>query len=314
MCNPSNIGFVSEIQRFSLGDGGGIRTTVFMQGCNLRCPWCHNPETLNKKGALLLYKNLCVSCGRCKKVCPENIINIINIVNNNTNNINNCVITDRNKCILCGKCESACMNGAIKLSGKYMTPNEVYGVVSQDIEFYNKSDGGVTISGGEPLLQADFCVEFAKKCFENNINVIIDTAGDVPYDIFELINQFVNNFYFDLKTTLENYSKIGADGKRIYDNLSRLSAISKIIARIPIIPGFNDSCEIMQRLAGFLADINIHEAYFLPFHRLGSGKYKALGVEYAFEDCIPAASEFNKSIEHFIGIFLGKNIKILLEE
>jgi len=296
MCNT---GLISDIQRFSLGDGDGIRTTVFMQGCNLLCPWCHNPETINNNGSLLLYKNLCVSCGGCKNACPENIIDIKD----------NCEIADRNKCILCGKCENACLNNAIKLSGKRMTVDEVFGVIMQDAEFYAKSSGGVTLSGGEPLLQIDFCVELAKKCFENNISVVVDTAGDVPLDIFERIIPFTDCFYFDLKSIIEDYEKINANGGRIYDNLARLSAVCKTVARIPVIPGFNDSDEIMESFAGFLSGINIHEAHFLPFHRLGSGKYRALGLKYTFEDYIPESDDY---MEHFVKIFTDKKIEIVL--
>jgi pyruvate formate lyase activating enzyme len=269
MCNT---GFISEIQRFSLGDGDGIRTTVFMQGCNLHCPWCHNPETINKNGSLLFYKNLCVSCG---------------------------------------KCADGCLNGVKKFSAQHMAVYEVYNIILQDIEFYAKSNGGLTISGGEPLLQIDFCVELAEKCFENNISVIIDTAGDVPFDTFEKIIPFVDCFYFDLKSDIEGYNKIGADGKHVYDNLSRLAAISKTVARIPVIPGFNNSRDNMENFAEFLCDINIYETHLLPFHRLGSGKYKALGLKYDFEDCPPESTD---NLKIFAEIFTSKNIKVLLEE
>jgi len=272
MCNT---GFVSEIQRFSLGDGDGIRTTVFMQGCNLRCPWCHNPETINPDGSVLFYENLCVSCG---------------------------------------KCADGCLNGARKVSGKYMTSGEVFDIISQDAEFYAQSNGGVTISGGEPLMQINFCVELAKKCFDNDISVIIDTAGYAAFDTFEKIIPFADCFYFDIKCGIENYKEIGADGGLIYDNLSRLSRISKTIARIPVIPGFNDNGEIMENLAGFLCDNNIREAHLLPFHRLGSGKYKALGLKYAFEDCVPEPKGSLEKLEIFTEIFTGRNIKVLLED
>jgi len=265
----NNTGLISEIQRFSLGDGGGIRTTVFMQGCNLRCPWCHNPETIDPEGSILFYKNLCVSCG---------------------------------------KCADGCLNGARKVSGKRMAVDEVYHIISQDIEFYIKSNGGATISGGEPLLQIDFCIELAKKCFENNISVIIDTAGDVPFDTFEKMIPFIDCFYFDLKCDIESYKKIGADGKRVYNNLSRLSSITetKTVVRIPVIPGVNSNHEVINSFAGFLSDLNICEAHLLPFHRLGSGKYPALGLKYAFDDCVP---ESNDTIKSFIKIFENKNIK-----
>ena len=268
------LGYISDIQRFSLGDGDGIRTTVFMQGCNLCCPWCHNPETININGSRLFYKHLCVSCGRCK--------------------------TD----------ENTCPNGAIKISGKRMSLDEVFAIITQDTEFYKKSNGGITLSGGEPLLQIDFCTELARKCRENNISVIIDTAGDVSFETFEKIIPFTNCFYFDLKTDINGYQKISANGERIYDNLSRLSTISKTVARIPIVPGFNDSIAAMESFAVFLSTIKISGVHLLPFHRLGSGKYKALGQTYAYEDHPPTSPE---TLLRCIDIFTRKHLQCEIE-
>ena len=237
-------GMVSEIQRFSVGDGDGIRTTVFMQGCNLRCPWCHNPETIPMEGARLVYKHL-----------PDEV----------------------------------------KISGKHMTVGEVFDIVVQDMEFYKKSNGGITLSGGEPLLQVDFCVELARKCRDNAISVIIDTAGDVPFESIEKVIPFTDCFYYDLKCDIDDYKKIGANGQRVFDNLLRLASISKVVARLPIVPGFNDG--MMETLAEFLSTTAITEVHLLPFHRLGSGKYKALGLTYAYESHAPCPAD--RFVEHF---------------
>jgi pyruvate formate lyase activating enzyme len=174
------------------------------------------------------------------------------------------------------------MARAIKLSGKYMTADEVFDIIAQDKIFYDKSGGGVTLSGGEPLLQAGFCFELAKKCAENNISVIIDTAGDVPLEIFEQLVPVTSCFYFDLKSDIDGYKKTGGDGERVYDNLLYLAKINKAAVRIPVIPGFN--IKAMGNLADFLCGANIREVYILPFHRLGSGKYNALGLEYIYEN------------------------------
>jgi pyruvate formate lyase activating enzyme len=192
-----------------------------------------------------------------------------------------------------------------------MNVNEVFGIISQDKEFYDKSGGGVTISGGEPLLQADFCADLAEKCTENNISVIIDTAGNVPFDVFEKLIPYVKCFYFDLKCGTEKYQKLGADGKRIYDNLSKLSDSADVSVRIPVIPEFNDNAETMEMFAEFLGGKNIREVYLLPFHRLGAGKYKALGLDYSFGGVSP---ESEQSVKPFADIFADKNIKCKIGE
>ena len=256
-------GLISKIQRFSLGDGPGIRTTVFIQGCNLHCHWCHNPETIPANGAIMLYDNLCGVCGLCQKVCPKRIIN-------------NCHISDRTKCALCGKCEEICPNNAIIISGKKMSVGHVYDYVAEDMAYYNESGGGITISGGEPLLQPGFCTALAKKCAKNDINVIIDTAGDVPFTYFEQMIPYVDCFYYDIKTTPTGYANIGGDGDRTYDNLKRLSRLCSVVVRIPTITGYNDSN--MGNITQNLRIMGISEIEFLPFHSLGTGKNRALGL------------------------------------
>jgi len=186
-----------------------------------------------------------------------------------------------------------------------MTVNDVFDIVAQDMEFYKKSNGGVTISGGEPLLQADFCSELAKKCQQNDISVIIDTAGDVPFEAFEKVTPFVDCFYYDLKCDIDGYKKIGANGQRVFENLSRLCMASKTVARIPMVPRFNE--DMMETLADFLSTTGISEVHLLPFHRLGSGKYKALGLTYAYENHVP------ESASRFVECFIRKSLTCIIE-
>ena len=289
-------GLISKIQRFSLGDGPGIRTTIFMQGCNLVCPWCHNPETVPKKGAVLYYADRCTSCGKCIKVCPVQAIDDNHIIN-------------KSHCDYCGKCEDACLSNSIKVSGTRMTVDGVYTYIIEDMPYYVKSKGGITLSGGEPLLQHEFCIEIAKKCFQNKISVIVDTAGDVPFSTFEMLIPYVECFYFDVKTNKENYKKIGGDGKRIYSNLESLALKTKVVVRIPVIPGFNTENDDVDMIVKTISQMNICEVQLLPFHRLGVGKYKAVGLDYSYADIEPG-----DDVDHFINSFsIYDNIKCTVD-
>jgi len=254
-------GFIGRIQRFSLGDGPGIRTSVFMQGCDLRCPWCHNPETIPRAGALLLYERLCRRCGQCREVCPRRLVA-------------DCRIPDRTKCELCGACAQSCPNGAIMQSGTKADLESVFATLLEDKAFYDESGGGVTLTGGEPLLQADFCAALAAKCARAGVGVIVDTAGDVPFAAFEKLLPFTDCFYYDIKTLPDGYAVIGGNGARVYDNLRRLCALRDVVVRIPLIPGFND--DATDAISNVLHDLRIKEIHHLPFHNLATGKYKAL--------------------------------------
>ena len=222
---------ISDIQHFSLGDGPGIRTTVFFKGCNLHCPWCHNPETISPKPELLYFERLCISCGKCAALCGCH------------------KITDgrhefeRSQCSSCGKCAHSCPSGALKFYGQAMTAEEIIEDILQDEDFYRQSSGGVTLSGGEPLLQADFCAHLAKMCKQNGIKVLLDTAGNVNYSQFEKVLPYIDCVYLDLKgADSEKMQKLtGANMELILDNLRRLirDNISATV-RIPIIPQYND--------------------------------------------------------------------------
>jgi len=229
---------VSNIQHFSTGDGPGIRTTVFLKGCNLRCPWCHNPETVSPKPQELFY------------------------------GISNKRVT----------------------YGRLMTLDEVLDEVLEDEIFYREGGGGVTVSGGEPMLQSEAVAELFKRLKEKGISTLVDTAGDVPWECFERVKEFTDIFYFDVKTgSEEKYSHtVGGDGARIYDNLCRLiSDGCTVHARIPLIPDFNTAEEDRREICQRLIAAGVEYVDLLPFHRMGSGKYEALGKEYAYKDVEP---------------------------
>ena len=242
---------IFDIQRNSYVDGPGIRTTVFFKGCNLKCKWCHNPESQNPKKEIMFYKSKCTGCGRCKdlSVNDENFI---------------------------------CFNDAKEICGKEYTVEEILKEVLKDKSFYENSDGGVTFSGGECMLQIDFLTEILKKCKENGIHTAVDTAGFVPWTNFEKIMPYTNLFLYDVKCFSESLhiEGTGVSNKHILENLKKLSAnfSGDIIIRIPIMTGFNDDIDEIQKIAEFLKDIKTKEVELLPYHKMGEHKYGALDM------------------------------------
>lgn len=224
---------ISDIQHFSLGDGDGIRSTVFFKGCNLRCPWCHNPETISQEPQILRYENL-----------QEE-----------------------------------------KAVGRMMTVAEIMDDVMTDIDFYTESGGGVTLSGGEAMLQADGARDLAAALRAQGIHVIMDTAGNVPYSEFEKVNPYISQYYYDWKACSErDYLRVtGGDYRLILENMKRLIAEGhNVRARVPLIPGFNTGSSYSERMCECLRYAAVKEVDLLPFHRLGAGKYRALGKQYAY--------------------------------
>ena len=243
---------IFDIQRNSYVDGPGVRTTVFFKGCNLKCLWCHNPESQKKEKEIMHYENKCIGCGRCKGITVDSG-NFI------------------------------CFNDAIEICGKEYTIDEVYKEVSKDIPYYENSGGGVTFSGGECMLQIDFLLEILKKCKENGIHTAVDTAGCVPWEYFEKIMPYTDLFLYDLKCITDELHKkgTGVGNELILENLTKLSdAFSgEIHIRIPLIGGFNDDLSEMQKASDFLKNIRAGKIELLPYHAMGEHKYRALGME-----------------------------------
>lgn len=266
-------GIIFNIQRYSIHDGPGIRTTVFLKGCNLRCFWCHNPESWNKDPEIIIDERRCIGCLRCVKVCPENARKIIE----------NKLVYLRDKCNLCGKCVDECYSGAIGWIGKKMKTGAVVKEVERDLPFYKRSGGGVTFSGGEPLLQIDFLEELLRELKKKEISTAVDTAGNVKWENFEKIIGLTDIFLFDIKAVNRDILKEATCGDNgiILDNLMKLSESGKrIIIRIPIMPGLNDSFYELTKIAEVLENVETAEKIeLLSFHLLGSGKFKNLGMK-----------------------------------
>lgn len=251
---------IFDIERNSFVDGPGIRTTVFFKGCNLKCAWCHNPESQDFKPQMMFYKDKCKGCGKCAEVCP----------------------TPEN-CTLCGKCTFYCPVDARKVCGREYTVDEVFAEVIKDKAYYDNSGGGVTFSGGECMLQIDFLLEILKKCKENGIHTAVDTAGHIPFESFEKILPYTDLFLYDIKMFDNQKHKkcTGVGNELILENLKKLfKSKAKIWIRIPIISDINDSVEEMQKIKDFL-DENGKPAKIelLPYHAMGENKYASIGKE-----------------------------------
>ncbi len=274
---------IFEIKRFAVHDGDGIRTTVFFKGCPLKCVWCHNPEGLSAKTQLAYYFHKCTMCGECMNVCP----NKAHFIADNKH------IFNREKCIACGKCEKECFNDALKLYGKEMTVDELLPHLLEDREFFENSGGGVTLSGGECLLQADFCQELLKQLKSYGINTAIDTCGYVSREAFDKVIPYTDTFLYDIKAIDEevHIKCTGHSNKIILDNLKYIDSCNKNIEiRIPYVPMFNDG--EMEKVSEFLKDIkNVKKVRVLPYHNYAGSKYESLGIVNNLPPKIPTDEE-----------------------
>lgn len=257
---------VFNIQRYSIHDGPGIRTTVFLKGCPLNCLWCHNPESISFNKELIIYKDRCISCGFCSEACEMGAIN------------------NRSNCTLCGKCCDACPTNSRVVVGKDMSIEEIVKEVEKDRIFYDISKGGVTLSGGEPLAQGDFLVDLVKELKNRNLHIAIDTSGYAPWEMIEKLFPNVDLFLYDLKVINESkhIKYTGVSNKLIIENLGKLAKAGKgIFVRIPIIPGVNNGDSDIKEFIEVLKSSGIYNNInLLPYHNISMEKYNRLNLEY----------------------------------
>ncbi|KAA6322161.1 4-hydroxyphenylacetate decarboxylase activating enzyme [termite gut metagenome] len=275
MTNSMEAVFVMEVERFAIHGGPVIRTVVFLRGWPLRCLWCSNPESQVIRTHLFYLSNRCIGCGKCFGVCPSVAI---------TFDVH--PVFDRGKCTMCTACVDVCPQNAIKTVGKQMTVQEILNVVRKDKEYYDNSGGGVTFSGGEPFVQFDGLMQLLSACKKDGIHTVVETGGQVTLDKIKQAFPYVDLFLFDIKHTDKEILKVqtGADATIVLDNLRYIAASNpeKAVIRIPIIPGFNNATEDIERIFRFTLEQKVKKIHLLPYHTLGKIKYEQMGRIYPF--------------------------------
>jgi pyruvate formate lyase activating enzyme len=300
-------GVVTAIQKFCLDDGPGIRTTVFLKGCPLRCQWCHNPETHRFEPECMQRDEKCVSCGRCANLCPTGARRMAQ----------GKLEFDRALCVACGRCAEACLAGACEICGKEMTAEEIISSVARDIPYYQTSGGGMTLSGGECAERPGFALELIRMAGERGIRSAMETSGCGSRDFYLEAAKEGTLFLYDLKEMDPDRHRelIGADNRAILENLEALmDAGAEIVLRMPLIPGINDSPAELDALAQFLAEHRgrYSHAQIMPYHSLGVGKARALGRESISVDPTLAANSCAACRERWLAAFAARDVEVEL--
>jgi pyruvate formate lyase activating enzyme len=292
-------GIITNIQKFCLHDGPGIRTTVFLKGCPLNCKWCHNPEMISGNPELYKTESRCIGCGACIEVCPENI---------------NSITDDRNHtCTACGTCVNQCPTGARQIMGKSVSVADLLKTIIRERILYDESGGGVTFSGGEPLQQPEFLLRLLQACRNQGLHTAVDTCGYAHFKTIKEIAAYSDLFLYDIKLmdTEKHRQWTGVSNKIILENLQKLNRIhNNIWIRIPIIPGINDTIQELSAIAQFLSSLSgIKQVNLLPYHQTGSYKQKHLkngewfsGYKSLLKDEIKPMSE----------PFIAKNLAVII--
>ncbi len=294
-------GIIFDIRRFSIHDGPGIRTAVFFKGCQLRCWWCHNPEGQFPEPEVIINKDRCISnCRECVKICSNNAISKTRTIR-----------IKKEKCELCGKCEKVCPSEAIELIGRKVTAEDVLNEIEKDSAFYKESNGGVTFSGGEPLMQINFLNSLLDECKKRKVHTTLDTSGYAKFETIKPLAKKVDLFLYDLKLMDDRKHKkyTGVSNAHILKNLQMLSKIHKNIEiRIPLITGITDTEENIGQIIKFLAELkSVKNISLLPYHTIGNKKYVRLRRE---NKMLGAKAPTEKKINSIKALFEKNNFKV----
>lgn len=286
-------GTLFNIQRYSLHDGPGIRTIPFLKGCPLACKWCSNPESQRPQPEIIFQKSSCIQCGKCFEACRFGALSS-----------QNPYFVDRQRCTDCGECAKVCPTGALLMKGKRMTVWEVVQELQKDENVYRRSNGGITLSGGEPLSQPEFARELLRACKEKGWHTAMETTGLAPKEVIESVFPFVDLALTDIKAIDPAIHKeaTGVANQMILENLIKISYITQVSVRIPLIPGVNDDLDSIRAIAGFAKLMNnVETIHILPYHNYGENKYALLGRIYPMDGTRFVAeeqlNEFKSEIE-----------------
>ncbi len=295
-------GIVFDIQRYSLHDGPGLRTNVFLKGCGLSCRWCSNPEAKEPHPEIAFFERTCFLCGDCLPTCSEAAIAIED----------HHLTWNRLKCNQCGRCAEACLSHSFSLIGKLMTAGTVVAEVMRDAAFYS-GHGGLTLTGGEPTLQPEFAEAVLRLSKQEGLHTAIETCGAVRWPNIERLLPYLDLVLFDLKHMDPEVHQqfTGASNAVILDNLRQVArAGAKLIVRVPLIPGFNADPQSLAAIAKFVLSLQVvREIHVLAYHTLGKGKYRALGIPYELEHYPPMKLE---EAEHWAAIFREYGFEVLV--
>ena len=283
-------GNIFDIKKYAIHDGPGIRSTVFFKGCPLACRWCHNPEGLTVESQRIYRQERCIGCGECIQICPQKGLTQSAVG----------VVADPVKCDLCQTCADHCPSEAVEFVGRKVTVDEVIKEIEKDIAFYDESGGGITFSGGEPLMQPEFLLQLLEACATLDLHRTVDTTGYADSELLMQVAQKTDLFLYDLKLmdAAKHREFTGVSNERILNNLRLLAQNgARIQVRVPIIPAINDDTENIDRTAVFVADLpGVEQIAILPFHNSARGKYGRLGMECLSSDIENPGEEHLKII------------------